>query len=63
MRHDPLMNRRFVLAAALPLVVALAAAAPHHAAHRAAPAAAPIPLADSVRVVMTTDLGPIEIEL
>lgn len=61
------MNRRFVLAA-LPLALALIAAAPPRgAARRAAPvpppAAPSIPLADTVRVVLTTELGPIEVEL
>ena len=65
MRHDRGMNRRFVLAAALPLIVALTAAAPHRVAHRPGPASEPrpIPLADTVRVTLTTELGPIELEL
>jgi peptidyl-prolyl cis-trans isomerase A (cyclophilin A) len=52
------MNRRFALLA-LPLLVALTAAGP--AKHRAAPP--PPPLGDTVKVVMATDLGPIELEL
>lgn len=55
------MNRRFVLAAALPLLLALMGAAPHRAVPRAAPM--PIPLADTVRVTMTTEAGVIELEL
>lgn len=54
------MNRRFVLAAALPAFLALTAAAPHK---RPVPAPKSIPLADTVRVTMTTELGPIELEL
>jgi peptidyl-prolyl cis-trans isomerase A (cyclophilin A) len=50
------MNRRFVLAA-LPLLFALSAAAP---AKKAAP---PAPLPDLVKVVLTTEHGPIELEL
>ncbi len=50
------MNRRFVLAA-LPLFIALTAAAP---AKKAPP---PAPLPDLVKVVLTTELGPIELEL
>jgi peptidyl-prolyl cis-trans isomerase A (cyclophilin A) len=57
------MNRRFVVAAALPVLFALTAAAPHRVVHRAAPAPQPIPLADAVRVTLTTELGPIELEL
>jgi peptidyl-prolyl cis-trans isomerase A (cyclophilin A) len=50
------MNRRFVLAT-LPLLLALtAAAAPKKAS-------APAPLPDLVKVVLTTELGPIELEL
>lgn len=60
MRQDSRMNRRFVLAAALPALLALTAAAPHR---RPMPAPKPIPLADTVRVTMTTELGPIELEL
>ncbi|WP_226018019.1 peptidylprolyl isomerase [Novosphingobium sp. FKTRR1] len=57
------MNRRFALVA-LPLFLALVAAAPPRGGVRhAAPVPAPIPLADTVRVVVTTDLGPIELEL
>lgn len=55
------MNRRFVLAAALPLVFALTAAAPRAA--RPVPRPRPIPLADTVRVVMTTEAGPIVLDL
>ncbi len=51
------MNRRFVLAA-LPLLIALTAAAP---AKKAAPPPAPLP--DLVKVVLITELGPIELEL
>lgn len=51
------MNRRFVLAA-LPLLFALTAATPPK---KAAPAPAPLP--DLVKVVLTTELGPIELEL
>lgn len=51
------MKRRFVLAA-LPLFLALtAAAAPKR------PAPPPPPLPDLVKVVLTTELGPIEVEL
>ncbi len=58
------MNRRFVLAAALPLLLALTAAAPRKAlTHRAPPPPPEIPLADSVRVTMTTELGPIVLDL
>ncbi|WP_408589721.1 peptidylprolyl isomerase [Novosphingobium sp.] len=57
------MNRRFALVA-LPLFLALVAAAPPRGGVRhTAPVPAPIPLADTVRVVVTTDLGPIELEL
>jgi peptidyl-prolyl cis-trans isomerase A (cyclophilin A) len=52
------MNRRFVLAT-LPLLLALTAAAPP----KKAPAPAPVPLPDLVKVVLTTELGPIELEL
>lgn len=51
------MNRRFVLAA-LPLIIALTATTPPK---KAAPAPAPLP--DLVKVVLTTELGPIELEL
>jgi peptidyl-prolyl cis-trans isomerase A (cyclophilin A) len=50
------MNRRFVLAT-LPLLLALTAAAPPKKA------SAPAPLPDLVKVVLTTELGPIELEL
>lgn len=53
------MNRRFVLAA-LPLFFALTAAAPHKRAPKLPP---PIPLADIVRVVMTTEAGQIVLDL
>lgn len=51
------MNRRFVLAA-LPLLITLSAATPPK---KAAPPPAPLP--DLVKVVLTTELGPIELEL
>jgi peptidyl-prolyl cis-trans isomerase A (cyclophilin A) len=50
------MDRRFVLAA-LPLLLTLTAAAPRK---KALP---PAPLPDLVKVVLTTELGPIELEL
>lgn len=55
------MHRRLVLAA-LPLTLALLAAAPP-ARHAPLREPAPIPLADSVRVVLTTELGPIVVDL
>ena len=51
------MNRRFVLAA-LPLLIALTAATPPK---KAPPPPAPLP--DLVKIVLTTELGPIELEL
>jgi peptidyl-prolyl cis-trans isomerase A (cyclophilin A) len=51
------MNRRFVLAA-LPLLIALTAATQQK---KAPPPPAPLP--DLVKVVLTTELGPIELEL
>lgn len=51
------MNRR-VLLAALPLLLALTAAAPAKK-----PATPPAPLPDLVKIVLTTELGPIELEL
>lgn len=51
------MNRRFVLFA-LPLMAALVAAAPPRPR-----IPAPAPLPDTVRVVLTTELGAIELEL
>lgn len=64
--HFVMMSRRFALLA-LPLLIALTAAAPAPRSGRAAPprppAAAPQPLPDLVRVVLTTEYGPIEIEL
>ncbi len=51
------MNRRFVLAA-LPLLLALTAATPP----KKAPSP-PAPLPDLVKIVLTTELGPIELEL
>lgn len=51
------MNRRFVLAA-LPLLITLTAATPPKKA-----SAPPAPLPDLVKVVLTTELGPIELEL
>jgi peptidyl-prolyl cis-trans isomerase A (cyclophilin A) len=57
LRHAVAMNRRFVLLA-LPAVALLTAAAP---ALRVRPAPAPLP--DLVRVVLSTELGPIELEL
>lgn len=51
------MNRRFVLAA-LPLLITLSAATPPK---KAAPPPAPLP--DLVKVVLTTELGSIELEL
>lgn len=56
--QDHIMKRRFVLAAAIPLLLLATGAAPRHSA-RTTPAPAPIPLADTVRVTMTTELGPI----
>lgn len=53
MPHHPLMKNRFALFAA-PLMLALTAAAP-------APKEARVP--DTVRVAMTTELGPIVVEL
>ena len=57
------MNRRFVLAA-LPVVLALTAAAPHRARAPARPARPPaeIPLADTVRVAINTELGAIVLD-
>ncbi len=57
MRHNRVMTRRFVLAA-LPLMLALTAAAPPRRA-----AAPPAPLPDIVRVAMVTEQGTIEIDL
>lgn len=58
------MNRRFVIAAALPLLLALSAAAPHKPArHAPPPAPKAIPLADTVRVTMTTEAGAIVLDL
>jgi peptidyl-prolyl cis-trans isomerase A (cyclophilin A) len=54
------MTRRFALLA-LPLMIALTAAAPPPRGR--APAAAPQPLPDLVRVALITELGPIELEL
>jgi peptidyl-prolyl cis-trans isomerase A (cyclophilin A) len=54
------MNRRFALLA-LPLMLALTAAAPPPRGR--VPVAAAQPLPDLVRVVLTTELGPIELEL
>ena len=51
------MNRRFVLAA-LPLLITLTAATPPKKA-----SAPPATLPDLVKVVLTTELGPIELEL
>jgi len=51
------MNRRFALLA-IPLLLGLVAAAPPRS--RPAP---PAPLPDLVKVVLTTELGPIELEL
>lgn len=58
------MNRRFVLAA-LPVFLALTAAAPHRARPPARPARPPaeIPLADTVRVAINTELGAIVLDL
>jgi peptidyl-prolyl cis-trans isomerase A (cyclophilin A) len=58
------MNRRFVLAA-LPVFLALTAAAPHRAKAPARPARPPaeIPLADTVRVAINTELGAIVLDL
>lgn len=63
------MDRRFALfalvAAALAVPAPLAAAARKHAPVRAAPppSLSLAPLGDTVRVTMTTELGPIEVEL
>lgn len=57
------MKRRFVLAAALSMLVTLTAAAPRKAAPRPLPPPAAIPLADTVRVAMTTEFGTIVIDL
>lgn len=54
------MNRRFALAA-VPLVLALTAAAPPQ--RRARPVPPPVVLPDTVRVAMVTELGTIEIDL
>lgn len=51
------MNRRFVLAA-LPLIFLLTAATPPKK-----PTVAPAPLPDLVKIVLATELGPIELEL
>jgi len=51
------MNRRFILAA-LPLLITLTAATPPKKA-----SAPPATLPDLVKVVLTTELGPIELEL
>ncbi|MCW1381913.1 peptidylprolyl isomerase [Novosphingobium sp. KCTC 2891] len=57
------MNRRFVLAAALPLLIALSAAAPRKAApHPAPPLPEPV-LHDTERVAMTTEAGTIVLDL
>lgn len=64
--HFAGMNRRFVLGI-LPLAFALLGNASPRKVVRPAPAPAaapaPIPLADTVRVILTTELGPIELEL
>lgn len=54
------MNRRFALIA-IPFLFALTAAVP--APRKKLPPPAPIPLADTVRVALNTELGTIEIEL
>ncbi|MDE2596679.1 MAG: peptidylprolyl isomerase [Sphingomonadales bacterium] len=57
------MNRRFVLAAALPIFLALTAAAPPRRAVRSVPPPPAAPLPDLVRVAMVTEKGTIEIDL
>ena len=61
-----MMIRRFAAALSvilLALTGITAMAAPAHGGHKAAPAPAPIPLADTVRVALVTTLGTIEIDL
>ena len=61
-----MMIRRFAAALSvilLALTGITAMAAPAHGGHKAAPATAPIPLADTVRVALVTTLGTIEIDL
>lgn len=55
-----MLSRRFVLAAAAPLVLALAAAAP---ARKSPPPAPPAPLPDIVRVALQTTMGTITVEV
>jgi peptidyl-prolyl cis-trans isomerase A (cyclophilin A) len=61
-----MMIRRFavtLLCALVALACPAAMAAPAHAVHKAAPAPAPIPLADTVRVALVTTLGTIVVDL
>ncbi len=55
------MNRRFALA--LPLLLALMAAAPPKRTARSAAPPAPVALGDTVRVTITTDVGVITLDL
>lgn len=57
------MQRRFVLAAAPLILLALTGATNKPAARRAPPPPVAAPLGDLVRVTMVTALGPIELEL
>ena len=57
------MIRRFALSLIAALCALPALAAPAHHARKPAPEPAPIPLADTVRVVITTSLGVIEADL
>ena len=60
------MNRRFVLVAALPLMLALTAAAPRKPRRPVPPPPPPppaAPLGDVVRIAMVTEQGTIELEL
>ena len=57
------MNRRYLLAALPALALLLAASPRRQQGQRARPVPPPIPLADSVKVMIETELGPIELEL
>lgn len=57
------MKRRFVLAAAPLILLALTGAAKKPVSHKSAPPVPAAPLGDLVRVTMVTQLGPIELEL
>lgn len=63
MRHHRGMNRRFALAVAPLILLALTGAARKPVPRKPAPAPVAAPLGDLVRVTMVTELGPIELEL